>query len=190
MAIYRSYRFAGRLASEGMKSLPKADRESFAANPAFFLAPDGKRMPDLTGNVDSHFALIERARRVVFEHVFLAADTLAFAIQSYVDATGAVAPETFLRDQSGKDESLTFRAGSEEGLLRIGGFGNDSYTDDTSFLIDLGGDDSYANNAGGCRREGAVSRSASIMGKRHLRGRWPTGSVCTRIRLPRHGHSG
>jgi hypothetical protein len=40
------------------------DLNFFDANPGYFLVPDGETMPSLTGNVDSQFQFIQRARRL------------------------------------------------------------------------------------------------------------------------------
>jgi len=148
--LYQGYTTACGTIDQARRNLTEDDIEFFGANPGYFLAPDGKTMPPLTGNVDSHFEFIERSRRVAYEYIFYAAEVLSDAIERYVDATkGYRRVSDFFADPSRSQE--VFEVETPLGLVRIGGFGNDIHERDAGIMIDHGGDDVYTNNAGGCR---------------------------------------
>ncbi|MDI6732880.1 MAG: HEAT repeat domain-containing protein [Planctomycetota bacterium] len=147
--LYLSFLTATDLIKQGRENLTEDDLKFFSENPGYFLLPDGTKMPSVTGNVDSHFLFIERARRVNYEYIFSAAKILSDAIQKYADATKNYKVEDFFLDKSKAEE--TFHLQTEVGSVVIAGFGNDLHSDDVALLIDLGGDDTYSNNAGGTR---------------------------------------
>ncbi len=146
--LYTSYLAAAALATSGVSALTEEDRTFFAANPGYFLAPDGERIPDMTGNVDTHFRFVEKARRVRFEDIFAAADMLAAAAQAYVDRTAGWKPSDFLTVPAKPFDGVRF------GDLTIAGLGVDTHTDAELLSIDLGGDDLYPQGAGACPVEG------------------------------------
>ncbi|MDQ7780133.1 MAG: hypothetical protein RDV41_10550, partial [Planctomycetota bacterium] len=140
---------ASRLVTEARKDLTDDDVKFFDANPGYFVAPDGKKMPELTGDVGSFFKFIERARRVRFEYIFLAAKTLAESVGRYTAATKGWGTADFFRDPA--KAGATFELQTPFGPLVVAGCGDDTHKTDAALIIDLGGNDVYANNAGGCR---------------------------------------
>jgi hypothetical protein len=149
VALFLDYVAARHLVSQARANLTDDDLDFFAANPAYFLAPDGERMPSLTGNVDSQFEFIDHARRVSYEYLFYSAEMLAAAVGRYVRATEGYRARDYFDDLSKTDETVEIE--TEAGRVVIGGFGDDLHLVDAPFIIDLGGDDTYRNNAGGCR---------------------------------------
>jgi hypothetical protein len=152
-SLLRAFLAARTAALRAQVRLTDADRKFFDANPGYFLAPDGKKMPSLTGNVDSQFAFLERARKVVFEDIFLASHALALAVKDYLSKKGKLTPEGVFTDP--KRSKDRFRLETPAGVILVSGFGPDVHEEETAFLIDLGGDDTYRNNAGGCASSGA-----------------------------------
>jgi tetratricopeptide (TPR) repeat protein len=146
---------AGRWARRGTESLSAADEAFFAASPGYFLAPDGKRMVDLTGNTGSQFDFIQRARRVYHEWIFMAAGILADAVSAYAAATAGFGVADCYFDTA--KARTTLELVTPAGTVEVSGFGNDTHSNDAALLIDLGGDDAYTNNAGGCGRKGGVA---------------------------------
>jgi len=147
LKLYKSYLIACKLNKEARKSLTPEDRNFFYANPSYFLAPDGKRMPSVTGNVETHFQFVERARHFAYEYMFLAANILNDAIRDYTAATKSFSREDIYLDAKIPTQSYNFS--TAYGMVKIAGFGNDAHEQDNCFLVDLGGDDTYTNNAGG-----------------------------------------
>ncbi|MBI4834399.1 MAG: HEAT repeat domain-containing protein [Planctomycetes bacterium] len=141
--LYGGYSIAQQMVKAAKGNLSEDDLKFFYANPGYFLAPDGKRMPSVTGNVDTHFMFIERARKVGYEYIFAAAMILADASSGYVNATKGFKQADYFTDPDKANE--TFNCGD----MVITGFGDDEHKNTASFLIDLGGNDTYTNNAGG-----------------------------------------
>ncbi len=148
LALAKSFLKAKDLTTQAKKNLTREDLDFFNANPGYFLCPDGKRMFPITGNVDPQFQWIERARRVGYEYIFYAAKMMAQSIGDYVAATKDFKITDFYADSAKADE--IFKIKTEAGVFVIAGMGNDTHSEDANFIIDLGGDDSYTNNAGGC----------------------------------------
>lgn len=146
---------AHRCARLGTKNLSEGDRAFFAANPGYFLAPDGRKMVDLTGNTDSQMDFISRARRVYHPRIFTAADVLADAVSEYVTASAGFGVADCYSDTAKARTTLDLVTSA--GTVEVSGFGNDTHSNDAALLIDLGGEDIYTNNAGGCGREGGVA---------------------------------
>ena len=147
-ALYRTYLEAAFLIGLSRENLSDDDLRFFDANPSYFLIPDGKTMPSLTGNVDSQFEFIERARRVGYEYIFYAAKITSEAIGRYCAATQNFEIYDFIVDSSKAGDVL--RMDIDGMRLMISGFGDDTLKEDADFIIDLGGNDVYLNNAGGC----------------------------------------
>ena len=131
------------------------DTAYFSANPGRYLAPDGKRMAEITGNTDGQLEFIEHARRVRFEEIFSASLEVSDAVGSYVAATAGWQVADFYAD-TGKAHGVT-TFGMPFGRVEIAGFGDDRHAKSAALLIDLGGNDTYTNNAGGCGRSGGVA---------------------------------
>ncbi|MFH0889138.1 MAG: HEAT repeat domain-containing protein [Planctomycetota bacterium] len=147
LKLYKTYLVACKINKEAKKNLTEKDKRFFYQNPAYFLAPDGRKMPSLTGNVDTQFRFIEHARLIAYENIFYAAKILADAVQEYVTATKSFKKDDFYVDINNTDETSNFD--TPYGSVVISGFGNDIHKEDASLLIDLGGNDTYTNNAGG-----------------------------------------
>ena len=146
---------ADRCARRGTEGLSAADKAFFAANPGYFLAPDGRKMVDLTGNTDGQMDFIARARRVHYEWIFRAADMLADAVSEYVTTTAGFGVAGCYLDTTKARTTLDLVTSA--GAVEVAGFGNDTHSKDVALLIDLGGNDTYTNNAGGCGRSGGVA---------------------------------
>ncbi len=126
------------------------DTVYFFANPGRYLVPDGKRMAELTGNTDAQLEFIDRARRVWLGNFHYAAMWTASAINYYLSRTRGWQAADFYSDTGAMHDVVTFD--SPIGPVVIAGFGNDNHRRDAALLIDLGGNDTYTNNAGGCTR--------------------------------------
>ncbi len=135
--------------------LDEDDEAFFAAEPGFYLAPDGKRMAELTGNTDAQLEFIHRARPVCYGTITGAAASLSVAISEYVTATQNWRPEDFYVD--GGVSRSRIRLSTPLGGLIVTGPGNDTITEEAVVMIDLGGNDTYLNNAGSTGRHGGVA---------------------------------
>ncbi len=145
---------AERKVSNVRRTLGKG-ADYFFVNPGRYLAPDGKRMAELTGNFDSQLEFIGRARQVRIEEVLSASLEVASAVNRYVKATaGWQATDCYV--DTGRSRSVTVIE-MPFGRVRIAGFGNDRHVANAALLIDLGGDDAYLNNAGATNRSGGVA---------------------------------
>lgn len=153
-SLYESYLAANNLVIESMENLTNEDRAFFNANPSYFITPDEKSIPSITGNVETFFNFIEHARRVKFEKVFQSADLMSSAIKKYVDSTAGFKIEDYYADLKYSDGSFFYN--SPFGKLIINGFSDSNHTEDSNFIIDLGGNDKYTNNAGGALESIAV----------------------------------
>lgn len=147
--LYQSYLTAFDLSQQAKKNLTKEDLDFFNANPAYFLIPDGKKIVELTGNITTQFEFIERARRVGYEYIFYAAEILSGAINDYVTATKEFKTKDYFTNLNKSNEVIEIS--TPIGLAIISGLGNDTLNREANFVIDLGGDDIYLNNAGGCK---------------------------------------
>ena len=135
-------------------NLTKDDIEFFTANPAYYVVPDGKRIPEITGNVDTFFNFIEHARRVKFEEIYDAAICLSDAINQYVTSTKDFKVENYYKDVTKANE--IYKIETPGGSICISGFGDDKHSDDALILVDLGGNDIYTNNAGGALQSASI----------------------------------
>lgn len=147
--LYGAYEQAQLHVKVARQGLTADDLKFFDANPGYFLAPDGKKMPELTGDNSTQLEFVEHARRVGYSHIFDAAEILADGVEKYVAATMGWNTGDFYRDTARAKQA--FRVETPYGLLRVDGTGDDTVDEDCALLIDLGGDDVYRNNAGGCR---------------------------------------
>jgi hypothetical protein len=144
-----------RTALEARGGLHTGDSAFFADNPGYYLAPDGKRMADITGNTDGQLAFIERARRVQTYRFSACARDLAAAVERYTAATAGWGASDFFADTAMAHAVVAFDA--PFGRVSISGYGDDRHAENVALLIDLGGNDIYTNNAGGCRRSGGIA---------------------------------
>lgn len=129
------------------QNLTPEDIAYFEANPGRFIAPDGKTMPPLTGDVTGQLEFIERSRRVSYQCIFDAAWSMANSVEKYLDATAKLSIEEIFIDTTRANEIYVEQ--TPFGRFVVAGFGNDTHTEDAAFLVDLGGNDTYTNNAGG-----------------------------------------
>jgi hypothetical protein len=152
--FYESYVSAWLLVQKGCSNLSQEDIDFFMANPLYYLAPDGIKMVEITGNIDSAFTFIEHARKVRYECIFHAAKIMSDGINEYVKATNGFTPEKYFTDTAKSDSVYEIELSTCK--LVIGGSKDNNYPDDTDILIDLGGNDTYENNAGGAMQTVAV----------------------------------
>jgi hypothetical protein len=141
------------------------DTAYFLENPGRYLAPDGNRMADITGNTDSQLEFIDRARRVQFGRIFRAASQVEEAVRQYVTTTAGWKASDYYADTGAMHDVVRFD--TPLGPVVIAGFGNDRHTKDAALLIDLGGNDTYTNNAGGTGRGGGVALCIDHSGNDH-----------------------
>lgn len=149
LQLYLAFDIAQLQGKVARRGLADDDLRFFDANPGYFLAPDGKKMPELTGDNSTELEFIARARRVRYAEIHYAAYKAVGGVQEYLAATRGWGTADFYADLSKSRQP--FRIQTKYGLLRVSGVGNDAVTEDCALLIDLGGDDVYRNNAGGCR---------------------------------------
>ena len=142
-------------------ALSPSDREFLARNPGYYLAPDGKRMPELTGDRTQQDSFIRLARRVDLNDIFDAAEVVGRAVSHYYAKTGGWEQTDVFRDHS-RPGTTSFEA--PFGTVIIAGSGNDNHEQNAALLIDLGGDDVYRNSAGGCGRSGGVAVCIDLSG--------------------------
>jgi hypothetical protein len=147
--LYRAFAEAQMQVAIARRNLSEDDLTFFDANPGYFLAPDGKKMPELTGDNSTELEFIAHARRVGFAEIHQAAGIAVSGVQAYLAETKGWPPGDFYADSSKSRQPFRFR--TRYGLLRVSGTGSDTVVEDCALLIDLGGNDVYRNNAGGCR---------------------------------------
>ncbi|MBM3314452.1 hypothetical protein FJY71_01225, partial [candidate division WOR-3 bacterium] len=135
--------------------LSAEDSAFFASNPGYYLAPDGRRIPELTGDRTQQDSFIEKARRVRLNDIFDCAEDVGRAIARYVTATAGWGRADFYEDTTCSRDVVILAA--QFGPVVIAGYGNDRHAENAALLIDLGGNDTYLNNAGGCGRSGGVA---------------------------------
>lgn len=127
----------------------------FARNPGYYLAPDGGTMPELTGDRTQQDSFIARARHVRVDAIVAAAEDVGRAVSRYCAATAGWKKSDLYEDTNQCRDVVIFDA--PFGPVVVAGFGNDRHVENAALLIDLGGDDTYLNNAGGCGRSGGVA---------------------------------
>ena len=147
--LLEGYLTALDLVYQGRRNLTREDLIFFDRNPGYFLAPDGKRMPELTGNNSTQAEFIEYARKVKYECILRGAEILVKSVARYVQATRNYRAEGFFSDTTYSTTAFEFRL--PNGMFRITGQGDDTLDADAVVQIDLGGADVHRNNAGGCR---------------------------------------
>ena len=145
-SLFVNFHYAQFFNNQAFENLTAEDKEFFKANPAYFIAPDGKRMPSITGDVSSHFEFIRHARQVKMENIMRATKAMSEGIRHYLFVTKDMKPEDFYVDPKRINETWSFEL--PEGRVVIAGYGNDTHGETADFIIDLGGDDTYTNNPG------------------------------------------
>jgi hypothetical protein len=144
------------------RSLTGEDTAFFRANPGYYLAPDGKRMADLTGNTDAQMEFIARARRFPCYEPVTRFEAIAAAVRTYVAEVQRLGPARLLRPGAKADTVIEFD--SPIGPIVVSGFGNDTLRTDAALEVDLGGDDVYLNNAGATSFDRPVSVCLDLAG--------------------------
>ncbi|MFO7651276.1 MAG: HEAT repeat domain-containing protein [bacterium] len=135
--------------------LSAADAQVLAANPGYFLAPDGRKMPELTGDRTEQDWFIAQARRVDLSRIFDAAGEAGTGAWGFARTARRWTAVDVFTDTAQAHDVLTLD--SPFGPVVIAGFGNDRHGHDAALLIDLGGNDTYNNNAGGAVFDRPVS---------------------------------
>lgn len=132
-----------------MRSSLSAEELAFLCqNPGYYLLPDGETMPELTGRNMTQPRFIETARKISYEKLFAGAAIIIKATEIYRQATAGMKAEDFFNPGAAKDfNTVVTLPGCD---LFLSGTSDDSHTEDYPFSIDLGGNDLYTNNAGGC----------------------------------------
>ncbi|MBM3323714.1 hypothetical protein FJY69_09600, partial [candidate division WOR-3 bacterium] len=87
--------------------------------------------------------------------IFTAAEGVGRAVAWYCKATADWKKTDVFTDPGRSHDVVTFD--TPFGPAVIAGYGNDRYARNAALLIDLGGNDTYQNNAGGCERSGGVA---------------------------------
>jgi len=146
---------AWKATHDAQVGLSPADKAFFARNPGYYLAPDGKRMPELTGDRTQQDSFIELARKVRLSGIFRVAEDVGRAVSWYCNNTAGWRKADVFDDTARSLGSFTIDA--PFGRVVISGYGDDEHVTNAALLIDLGGNDVYTNNAGGCGRNGGVA---------------------------------
>ncbi|MBM3331585.1 hypothetical protein FJY68_06995 [candidate division WOR-3 bacterium] len=144
------------------RGLTGKDSAFFRANPGYYLAPDGKRLADLTGNTEDQLGFIARARRFPCYEPVTRFGGIATAVRTYVADVQRLGPSGLLRPGAKADTIITFD--SPIGTIVVSGFGNDTLRTDAAVELDLGGDDVYSNNAGATSFDRPVSVCLDLAG--------------------------
>ncbi|MDP8226463.1 MAG: HEAT repeat domain-containing protein [Candidatus Celaenobacter polaris] len=147
--LVEKYLISKSMITKAKEDLSPEDIKFFNDNPGYFLIPDGEHMPAITGDVSTHFEFIEHARKFKFQYMFFTAKLMSDAIYEYWVATKDMSISDIYTEDSASEESFIYVTNSLRIVIR--GVGDDVYTKDAHLLIDIGGDDVYHNNAGGCR---------------------------------------
>jgi len=147
------------------RGLTGEDSAFFRANPGYYLAPDGKRMADLTGNTDGQMEFIARARRFPCYEPVTRFELVATAVRTYIADLQRLGPAGLLRPGAKSDTVIEFE--SPIGPIVVSGFGNDTLRSDAALEVDLGGDDVYLNNAGATSFDRPVSVCLDLAGNDH-----------------------
>lgn len=147
LELFDAFDQASQMVQSARAGLTAEDSAYFAKNPVSFLLPDGTKITDLTGNTEHQQIYIERLRRMRIDQVMDAGSLLSQAVQKYIDSTRSFRLLEELMSRIPPDVDVIFE--SRWGKVVISGYGNDSLISDAVFLIDLGGWDTYVNNAGG-----------------------------------------
>ena len=147
--LLENYLIAKSMISQAKEDLSSEDLKFFNDNPGYFLIPDGEHLPSLTGDVSTHFEFIERARKIKYHYIFFAAKIMSEAIYKYWKAVEDMKISDIYSKSESYEEPFIYVTNSLRIVIR--GIGDDVHTKDANLLIDIGGNDVYQNNAGGCR---------------------------------------
>jgi len=153
--VYREAIDCWSAAWHAQADMTSADLALLSANPGYYIAPAG-RMSELTGDTETQSRFIAATRQYKLEYALHQAMKLELETYVYIDSTRAMASVAdFYADTSRMRKVFEFDA--PFGRVTIGGIGDDVYTENAALSIDIGGNDTYLNNAGGCGRDGGVA---------------------------------
>ncbi len=158
--LYFQFCHAGSVASGCMPDSSAA--RYLTAAPARYLMPDGKRMAELTGNTDVQLEYIARAREIDYTRVKHAADILAGAVREF-QRTILASRSPAMADGHRGSGAAVFE--SPFGRVILAGPGDDRHSKDAALIVDLGGNDTYNNNAGASPMRGGVGLCVDIGGE-------------------------
>ncbi|MBN2016755.1 MAG: HEAT repeat domain-containing protein [Candidatus Cloacimonetes bacterium] len=147
--LVENFLIAKSMITKAKEDLTNEDLKFFNDNPGYFLIPDGEHMPSLTGDNSTQLDFIKHARNVKFQYIFFAAKIMSEAIYRYWDTVKNMEVSDIYSKPAAYEEPFIYVTNSLRIVIR--GIGNDVYTKDADLLIDVGGNDVYQNNAGGCR---------------------------------------
>jgi HEAT repeat protein len=141
-AAWAHFLEARRLATHALAPMPESDREWFRTHSDSYFFGDESAETNLfwTANVDHILRIFAKCARIDLVELAEAGRCLAAASDEIMHAR-----EGLLKCALDKP----FRVERDGAVLLISGPGSDRHTEDVEFLLDLGGNDSYANNAGG-----------------------------------------
>ena len=161
---YQTYK-AWLVLQKAKAALRPGDSAFFASNPGYYLAPDGKRMAELTGNTDGQMEFIARARRFGFPELSAAESRVGFAVDEFLSGIAPLSEESVAAWPESRAAVTDFEG--PFGRVVVAGYANDVHAEDAALLIDLGGDDTYRNNAGGSGTAGGVAVCIDLGGNDH-----------------------
>jgi len=132
--------------SKALEKLSGNDLEFLQDNPGYYLLPDGKSIPFLTGDNSSQQKYIKIIRKVNYEYIFAASILLQKASEKYLSSIQELEEKSFYPSDTILPTRFIYEA--EFGRFVIADEDNDIHNTDAAVLIDLGGNDIYKNNAG------------------------------------------
>ncbi len=138
---------ASRIVANASMALTDEDRAYFKNNPVEFLLPDGAKLTDLTGNTAHQQIYIKRLRRLHIDRITDAGQMLDKAVADYIAEAKEWAATVGQILSRVAPSSIYFD--SHWGKVIISSYEDDVHSEDAVLLIDLGGNDTYTNNAGG-----------------------------------------
>ncbi len=125
----------------------------------------------ITGNdsisdhdISNYFLLLKKVDMTALLHGY--STLLQLWNQDWLDRFAATVDDMELIDSKieGISGSIYFSAETDMGLFIVAGKGENTYTKDISFLVDLGGNDTYRNNAGGYIKNSAINVLIDLQG--------------------------
>lgn len=139
---------ARRRATAALAPLTEDERRAFLERPdSYFFGPQGGNVNDFwTTNVDHILKVFTQCARIDLVELAEASRLLASAGDALLAARADL--RTCRLDKP-------FRFKRDGAVLLIAGAGDDRHTEDADLLIDLGGNDTYTNSAGGTYRPAA-----------------------------------
>lgn len=134
--LYVRYEYSKILVSSALNKLSEEELYYFYSNPTIFLT---------SNSFQDKLNFIKHAEKVDLEKIFSASVYLTDGIEEYIEKTKDFSKKDFYNSNS--DKFFTFDD------VAIGGFNDDTYTENYGLSIDTGGKDTYQNNAGGTAKD-------------------------------------